>query len=92
MNDFLGTASVKLFELAGHHDRELWLGEVFIPNTLRGRGIGSALTYEGIRRSIDLGIRALYLYTPDQPKLYDRFGWHEVEQSMVRSAAQNASI
>jgi predicted N-acetyltransferase YhbS len=101
LNEFLGTASVKLFELAGHPDKEHWLGEVFIPNTLRGRGIGSALTNECIRRSIDLGIQALYLYTPDQQKLYERFGWHEVEQSMVdgeavsimvRIAAQNASV
>lgn len=100
MNEFLGTASVKLFELTGHHDKEHWLGEVFILNTLRGRGIGSALINDCIRRSIDQGIQALYLYTPDQKKLYERFGWHEVEQHMVddepvsimmRLAAHNAS-
>ena len=100
-NEFLGTASVKLFELAGHYDKEFWLGEVFILNNLRGRGIGSALINECFRRSVDLGIQALYLYTPDQQKLYERFGWHEVEQSMVdgevvsimvTSVAQNPSI
>lgn len=101
MNEFLGTASVKLFELAGHQDKEHWLGEVFVPNTLRGRGLGSALTNECIQRSIDLGIHTLFLYTPDQQKLYERFGWHEVEQSMVdgelvsimaRNAAQKTSF
>jgi len=43
----------------------------------------------------------LRLYTPDQQKLYERFGWHEVEQSMVdgelvsimaRNAARNTSV
>lgn len=101
MNEFFGTASVKLFELAGHQDKEHWIGEVFIPDTLRGRGIGSALINECITRSIDRGIQAIYLYTPDQQKLYERYGWHEVELSMVdgeavsimvRSAAQNTSV
>jgi hypothetical protein len=39
-NEFLGTASIKLFELADHADKKHWLGEVFIPAGLRGRGIG----------------------------------------------------
>jgi len=82
-SEFLGTASVKLFELPSHHDKSHWLGEVFIPKTLRGRGIGCALINDCVRRSIDVGIQALYLYTPDQQKLYERFGWREVEQAMV---------
>lgn len=86
-NEFLGTASVKLFELPSHPDKEHWLGEVFIPKTSRGQGIGSALINECIRRSIDLGVQALYLYTPDQQKLYERFGWREMEQPMVDGEA-----
>ncbi len=82
-NDFLGTASIKRFELPAHHDKEHWLGEVFIPKGLRGKGIGSSLIGECIKRSFDLGVQALYLYTPDQQRLYERFGWHEALQTVV---------
>ena len=88
----LGTASVKLFELPSHHDKTHWLGEVFIPKVMRGRGIGSALITDCVRRSIDIGIQALYLYTPDQQKLYERFGWREVEQSMVDGEAVSVMV
>jgi len=82
-NDFLGTASVKHFELPVHHDKKHWLGEVFIPSSFRGRGIGLALINNCIGRSVDLSVETLYLYTPDQQKLYERFGWHEIEQTLV---------
>ncbi len=82
-NEFFGTASVKRFELQDHPNKEHWLGEVFIPNALRGQGIGSELIKECIRLSVSMGIQVLHLYTPDQQKLYERFGWQKVEQSMV---------
>lgn len=97
-SDFMGTASITRFELPDHHDKEHWLSEVFIPKKLRGQGIGSALTHECIHRSEALGIQKLYLYTPDQQKLYQRFGWKQIEESivndesvsiMVRKAIQN---
>ena len=91
-DELLGTASVKLFELPNHHDKSHWLGEVFIPKPLRGRGIGSALINDCVRRSIDIGIQALYLYTPDQQKLYERFGWREVEQAMVDGEAVSVMV
>jgi GNAT superfamily N-acetyltransferase len=86
-NDFLGTASVKLFELPAHHDKEHWLSEVFIPKSLRGQGIGSALIADCIKRSFDLGVPTLYLYTPDQQRLYEKFGWHEAVQTVVNDEA-----
>jgi GNAT superfamily N-acetyltransferase len=91
-NHVLGTASVKLFELPSHHDKTHWLGEVFIPKAFRGRGIGSALITGCVRRSIDIGIQALYLYTPDQQKLYERFGWREEEQAMVDGEAVSVMV
>lgn len=91
-DELLGTASVKLFELPRHHDKTHWLGEVFIPTALRGRGIGAALINDSVRRSIDIGIQALYLYTPDQQKLYERFGWREVEQAMVDGEAVSVMV
>jgi len=91
-DELLGTASVKLFELPNHPDKTHWLGEVFIPKALRGRGVGSALINDSVRRSIDIGIQALYLSTPDQQKLYERFGWRVVEQAMVDGEAVSVMV
>ncbi|MCG8551808.1 MAG: GNAT family N-acetyltransferase [Desulfobacterales bacterium] len=91
-NDFMGTAGIKRFELPGHHDKEHWLSEVFIPKRLRGQGIGSALISDCIGRSEDLGIQALYLYTPDRQKLYQRFGWHQIEQTFVNNESVSIMV
>lgn len=81
--ELLGTASVKRFELPDHPDKAHWLGEVFIPRTLRGQGIGSALVRACIMQSRARGIPALHLYTPDQQALYARFGWQEIAREVV---------
>ncbi|SME99325.1 GNAT family N-acetyltransferase [Pseudogulbenkiania subflava] len=81
--ELLGTASVKLFELPSHPDKAHWMGEVFIPRALRGRGIGSALVLACITQSRALDLPALYLYTPDQQALYERFGWQEIAREVV---------
>ena len=79
----LGCASVKLRELADHPDKEHWLGEVFIRRERRGQGIGSALIAHCVSRSAQLGIAALYLYTPDRQALYRRFGWADHQRAEV---------
>ncbi len=87
---FMGTASVKLFELPGHPDKPHWLGEVFVAPQARGRGIGSALVCACIEESRRLGLPALYLYTPDQQALYARLGWVAVQE--VEANGETVSI
>jgi predicted N-acetyltransferase YhbS len=82
-DEFLGTASVKLFELPEHPDKAHWLGEVFVSSQLRGQGVGSALIRACIAECERLQIPALYLYTPDQQALYAKLGWEEIERSQV---------
>lgn len=80
---FFGTASVKMFELPDHRDKMHWLGEVFIPSELRGRGIGTKLIQACIVESRRIGLSTLYLYTPDQQAIYARLGWQELERDTV---------
>lgn len=82
-NEFLGTASVKLFELPEHPDKVHWMGEVFVSIEQRGRGVGSALIHACIAECERIQIHDLYLYTPDQQLLYSRLGWEEVERGQV---------
>lgn len=82
-DEFLGTASVKRFELPQHPDKVHWLGEVFVSHEHRGQGIGSALIHACITECERLRMQTLYLYTPDQQALYARLGWKEIERDWV---------
>lgn len=74
----LGTASIKLHELSSHPDKTHWMGEVFVLKDQRNRGIGKALVRAVISQAQSMQLPALYLYTPDQQKLYAQFGWKTV--------------
>lgn len=79
----LGTASVIVHELDDRPERRFWLGEVFTPPEHRGKGVGSALTKACVAQAQQKGIKQLYLYTPDQQKLYQRLCWKEIEKREV---------
>ncbi|MFO6298966.1 GNAT family N-acetyltransferase [Rahnella selenatireducens] len=79
----VGTAGVMRYELSDVAERKYWLGEVFTPRHLRGKGIGTALVKACISRSRDAGLETLWLYTPDQQGLYGSLGWQEVENREV---------
>ena len=79
----IGTASVRLRELAGETDKHHWLSEVLIRQDVRGQGVGRALIRCCLRYTFSHARAPLYLYTPDQQALYHRLGWHEVGQRHV---------
>ena len=82
-DDILGTASIKLLELIDHPEKVHWIGEVFIHKDLRGQGIGSQLIRHCMQYAIVNEIEKLFLYTPDQQSLYQRFGWEAIEDVIV---------
>lgn len=79
----LGTASIKLHELSGHAEKPYWMGEVLVLKSQRNRGIGKALVRAIITQAQAMQLPALYLYTPDQQKLYAQFGWETVATEEV---------
>jgi predicted N-acetyltransferase YhbS len=63
---------------ADHPDRRdltPWLASVFVVPDRRRRGIGSALVQTVQQAAHDAGFAALYLFTPDQARLYGRQGF-----------------
>lgn len=79
----MGSASLIHYELADVVEREFWIGEVITATEHRGKGVGSALITRIIAEASARGISNLWLYTPDQQALYQRFGWREVEQRTI---------
>lgn len=81
--EFLGTASVKLNELAHHADKMYWLAEVYVRPAERGQGIGTQLIEAVVDYSFGAGAERLFLYTPDQQALYERLGWLPIGNEIV---------
>jgi GNAT superfamily N-acetyltransferase len=81
--DFAATGSVKLFELPTHPDKVHWIGEIFVLPEHRGKGLGSQIAKSLSEYAFSKGVSEVFLYTPDQQSLYERFGWHEVSQEIV---------
>lgn len=71
----LGSASLIEQDMHTHTELRPWLASVYVAPPHRGRGIASALV-EGIHAEARAaGIERLYLFTPDQERLYARLGW-----------------
>lgn len=81
--NFMGTASVKLHELPNYPEKEHWLSEVYVPNELRGCGIGKSLVKSVAAYSFASSAPCLYLYTPDQQSLYAKLGWRSIGETVA---------
>lgn len=76
----VGTASLKLREMTTHPHLEHWLGTVYVDVPFRGRGIGTALVARATEEARRLGVKTLYLHTPDKEDFYRRLGWKVIER------------
>jgi predicted N-acetyltransferase YhbS len=85
LGQFMGTASIKLNEIPSHRDKQHWLGEVFVPKPLRGRGIASAVVRRAVDYALTSGVKRLHLYTPDQQPFYRRLGWRDCGQDIMNA-------
>lgn len=80
----LGTAALRVHDLEGREDISPWLGGVFVLPEYRRRGIASALCRVVEDKAWSLGFEMLYLFTPDQQRLYARIGWRKSERVVWR--------
>jgi GNAT superfamily N-acetyltransferase len=78
----VGTASLKVQEMTTHTHLLYWLGEVYVAEPFRSRGIGAELVSRATDKARDLGIETLYLHTPDKSGFYSRLGWEEMERTI----------
>lgn len=80
--EVLGTASLRANDLEGYAHLSPWLGGVFVRQPYRGRGIASALSQAVEQHAWSLGHNTLYLFTPNQQRLYARLGWSQFESTI----------
>src|SRR5690606_12830155 len=83
----LGSASLLADDMSSHPELTPWLASVYVAEQHRGQGIGSTLVRRVMQHARDIGIKRLYLYTPDQEKLYARLGWQVLSGEQYNGTA-----
>ena len=71
----LGSACLLADDMHQYRDLTPWLASVFVAPEHRACGAGSALVQRVVEEARALGIKMLYLYTPDREGFYSRMGW-----------------
>jgi len=79
-NTPVGTASIVHDDMPIRPQYKPWMASVYVAPEQRMKGIGSSLVRAIEARASELGIKALYLYTPDRESFYARLGWQVVER------------
>lgn len=82
--EVLGTASLRRHDLEGREELSPWLGGVFVMPGHRAKGVASALCEAIQQKASNMGIDSIYLFTPDQQRLYERLGWRTIEAATWR--------
>ncbi len=80
----VGTASLAKYDIHTRKDLSPWLVSVYVNGQDREQGIGSALVLQVMERARELGLKKLWLFTPDKERFYTRLGWRTVETMRYR--------
>ena len=77
----LGSASLVEHDMRTRMDLTPWLASVYVAAEHRKKGVGSTLVRHIVEEATKLAHRTLYLFTPDQEKLYASLGWSLIEET-----------
>ena len=80
----VGTASIVHHDMSTRMELSPWLAAVYVKSEFRGQGIGSKLVQAIMDESALLGVKRLFLFTPDRASFYVRLGWQVMEETEYR--------
>lgn len=79
--ELLGTVCLKAHDMDTRLDLTPWLAGLYVAAPLRRRGVGAELVSAIEKKSHELQIEKLFLYTPESEGFYSRLGWHVNERT-----------
>jgi N-acetylglutamate synthase-like GNAT family acetyltransferase len=71
----IGTIEICEDDMGAQFDFSPWLATVYVDKKWRRQGIGGCLVDFMIKKSGEMGFKKIYLYTPDQEKWYQKYGF-----------------
>jgi N-acetylglutamate synthase-like GNAT family acetyltransferase len=80
----IGTAALVEFDMETRRDLTPWLADVVVSPERRDEGIGTRVVEFIVDRARELGVRRLYLFTPDRETFYARMGWSVLDRTEYR--------
>ena len=80
----VGTAGLVECDMKTRRHLTPWLADVVVHPERRNAGIGTRVVEFTLERARELGVRRLYLFTPDRESFYARMGWSVLERTEYR--------
>lgn len=80
----VGSASLVGHDMDTRMELTPWLASVYVAPEHRRHGYGSALVRRVVEEAETLGIKTLYLFTPDRETFYSRMGWQVLDRTDYR--------
>ena len=80
--DLVGTICLDMHDMETRGHLSPWLGGLYVKEEWRRRGIGTELVRAIEAKAAELGIRRLYLYTPESEHFYAKLGWCLIETTV----------
>ncbi|MGD2252932.1 MAG: GNAT family N-acetyltransferase [Anaerolineales bacterium] len=81
----IGSACLVEHDMDLHPELTPWVASVFVHSDYRRKGVGSALMKRLESEAAKLGIRKLYLFTPDRVDFYTTLDWKVFGREMHRN-------
>jgi GNAT superfamily N-acetyltransferase len=79
-SDLLGTVCLKEHDMDTRLDLTPWLAGLYVKESRRGEGIGKRLVAAMEETASSLGVKTLYLFTPESEGFYLQLGWNVMER------------
>ena len=78
---FIGTFSLRKYDMGTHQHFSPWIGGVLVHPDKRKQGIGSFLVKKAESLAKEMGYHHLYLFTPNKAVWYAKLGWKVTEHT-----------
>jgi len=79
-DDFIGSVNLLENEMPIRPELSPWMGQLFVIDGERDRGVGRILVDAAIAHAATLGYRRLHLFTSGTlPQFYNSLGWKPLE-------------
>jgi len=83
---FLGTISLKQYDMDTRKDLTPWLAGLYVKKEFRNQGLGKKLIEKLFKVANQLEIKKLYLFTPSARGYYEKLGWRTVSEEEYQGA------
>lgn len=83
--ELLGFASLITHDADAPKDLSPCLANVYVTPSQRNNGVGSALVERAVNKAAELGVKKLYLFSPEKEDFYIHLGWSTEERIILRN-------